>query len=173
MIAETQSRPAGSGPVRQDPGATTSRLQMKVPVMTPRGIFLTIVAALGVCLASVAAAQPPATEFNMIQPDRDFWRVWRAYPDMDAHFARDGTPRSLAQVRRVARGQTKGQLVRLLGNPVAASADGGWDFNIKLPLPQRNRLVCQYRVYFDSHERVRGTVWRRPQCADLITGAIR
>jgi outer membrane protein assembly factor BamE (lipoprotein component of BamABCDE complex) len=118
-------------------------------------------------LAGFALAEE-IDQLNMVEPNKNFSRVWRDYPDMDAVFARDGTARSVAQVRHVAKGQSKKQLVQWLGRPVSASQDGGWNFVLKLPLPQGNALVCQYRVYFDEKETVKGTIWRRPQCADLV-----
>lgn len=123
-------------------------------------------------LASPAFAVETDT-LNIVDPGRGFSRVWRAYPDMDEPFVRDGTHLSLNQVRGVAQGQSKGQLVRQVGKPVSKTTQGAWNFNLSLPLPQGNRLVCQYRVYFDDAERVTGTVWRRPQCAGLVTGQIK
>jgi outer membrane protein assembly factor BamE (lipoprotein component of BamABCDE complex) len=127
----------------------------------------------GVALAlslSFGSASAGVTSLNEIGPKKDFPRVSRAYQDMDARFARVGTPRSVAQVRQIALGSTKKQLVGVVGQPVSAYNDGSWNFNVALPLPQRNKLICQYRVYFDDADRVAGTVWRRPQCANIVTG---
>lgn len=107
---------------------------------------------------------------NVVAPEEGFPSTWRSYPSMDAEFSRTGTPRSVAQVRRVEIGSTKEQLVSAVGQPVSAYRDGSWNFNVALPLPRTNRLICQYRVYFDDDGRVTGTAWRRPQCADIITG---
>ncbi|MEB8386024.1 outer membrane protein assembly factor BamE [Rhodobacteraceae bacterium KMM 6894] len=89
---------------------------------------------------------------------------------MDETYARDGTPRKIQQIRSIKIGDSKQQLFRLAGQPVSASQDGAWNFNLRLTLEQRNQLVCQFKVYFDENERVSGTLWRRPQCADIITG---
>lgn len=121
-----------------------------------------------VLAGSVVAAE--AAPLNRVEPERGFSRVWRAYPDMDARFARESTPRTLAQIRSIALGNTKQQLVNAAGQPVTANPDGSWNFHVSLPIPQKNRLVCQLRVEFDSAGKVSGTVWRRPQCADLVTG---
>ena len=137
-------------------------------LMAMRSVLTGMAAALALSFAGMAAAEVDG--LNQVDPDRGFARVWRAYTDMDARFVRDGTPRSAAQMRGVAIGQTKAELTGLTGQPVSANRDGSWNFNIKLPLPQRNQLVCQYRVYFDDDERVTGSVWRRPQCADIVTG---
>lgn len=128
---------------------------------------------LGLAITSFVFDQPAhadVTELNVVAPERAFPRVWRAYPTMDARYARTGSQRSVAQVRRIAIGSSKSQLVSAIGNPVSAFRDGSWNFNVSLRLPQRNRLICQYRVYFDDNDRVAGTAWRRPQCADIVAG---
>ncbi len=117
---------------------------------------------------SINPATADVTELNVLAPEKSFPRVWRDYPAMNAEFERPGTLRSAAQVRSVAIGNSKQQLVRAVGQPVSAYPDGSWNFNIALLLPQRNRLICQYRVYFDDEERVVGTIWRRPQCVELV-----
>lgn len=127
------------------------------------GLLAALFLGAGMAGADVAA-------LNRVEPERGFSRVWRAYPDMDARFARESTPRTLAQIRSIAVGNTKQQLVRAAGQPVTANPDGSWNFHVNLPIPQRNRLVCQLRVEFDAAGKVTGTVWRRPQCADLVTG---
>ncbi len=120
----------------------------------------------GVLAALVLGAAPVAADvaaLNRVEPERGFSRVWRAYPDMDARFARESTPRTLAQIRRIAPGNTKQQLVAAAGQAVSANPDGSWNFNIDLPQPNRHRLVCQLRVEFDAAGKVTGTIWRRPQ----------
>jgi outer membrane protein assembly factor BamE (lipoprotein component of BamABCDE complex) len=89
---------------------------------------------------------------------------------MDAAYSRTGAVRSVTAVRSIEIGSTKEQVVSNIGQPVFAYRDGSWNFNVALPLPQRNTLICQYRVYFDENELVQGTVWRRPQCADIVLG---
>lgn len=137
-----------------------------------RGLRSGLVAAtlaLGTFLPA-GASWAEVTGLNVVAPEEGFPRVWRDYPDMDETYVRNGTSRTPAQMRRVALGQTKQQLVGAAGQPVSANEDGSWNFNINLPLPQRNELVCQYRVYFDEDGRISGTAWRRPQCADIVTG---
>lgn len=105
---------------------------------------------------------------NVLAPDKEFPRVGRSYSSMDAVFARTGVIRSVAQVREVQIGSTKAQLVSAVGQPVSTYGDGSWNFNISLDFPQANRLICQYRVWFDDDDRVSGTAWRRPQCLNII-----
>ena len=130
-----------------------------------------VFAVLSLTLSPVAPAMAADDGgLNIVAPDRGFQRVWRAYPDMDARFARTGSLRSLDQVRRVAIGQGKQQLQSAIGRPVVGYPDGSWEYSLSLPLRGKDRLVCQYRVYFDDADLVRATVWRRPQCAGLVTG---
>jgi hypothetical protein len=130
-------------------------------------ILLSVAAAMTL---SLGAASADVDKLNVLGSDRAFPRVWRAYPDMDASFERPGIDRSLSKVRSIAIGDSQEKLVRAIGQPVSAYEDGSWNFNIALPWPQRHRLVCQYRVYFDADKRVKGTIWRRPQCVNLVTG---
>ncbi len=137
--------------------------------MFKQGLVGGIAAAL-LGLATVFPAQADVTELNVLGTDREFPRVWQAYPDMDEPFVREGLPRTVAQVRQVAIGSTKQQLVRAVGQPVSAYSDGSWNFNVSFRLPQGNRLICQYRVFFDAADKVVGTLWRRPQCMNIVTG---
>lgn len=139
--------------------------------------FLTVVVAVaGLALpAGVHATDAtPVSGLNAVAPEADFPNVERRYSDMDARYARTGTPRSAQQMRKVALGQSKGVLVRYAGQPVSANADGSWNFDIRLPTAdRRSTLVCQYRVYFDDAQKVAATAWRRPQCAGIVAGAKR
>ena len=132
--------------------------------------FTKLICAAVIGLIPCTSAMADVTELDILGPEKSFPRVSRAYPDMDAEFVRRGTPRTVAQVRRVAIGSTKTQLVRAIGQPVSAYKDGSWNFNVSFRLPQGNRLICQYRVYFGQDGQVAGTVWRRPQCANIATG---
>lgn len=138
------------------------------------GLKINFTRLLGVCVIGLMPFGPAiardVTELNVLGPDRDFPRVSKAFTDMDAAFVRNGSNRTVAQVRRIQIGSSKTQLVRAIGQPVSAYSDGSWNFNVSFRLPQGNRLICQYRVYFDASELVEGTVWRRPQCANIATG---
>jgi len=122
----------------------------------------------GVIISLAGAAFADVVGLNNVDPDGKFSRVWRIYPDMDATYARDGTPRKIQQIRSIKIGASKQQLVKLAGQPVSASQDGAWNFNLRLKLEQKNQLVCQFKVYFDENQHVSGTLWRRPQCADIV-----
>ena len=123
---------------------------------------------LAVSLSGLAAPGPAAADLNLVDPDRGFGRVARSYPGLDETYARVGTVRSTAAIRRVRLGSSQQDVVRAIGRPRSAYRDGSWNYHISLDYPQRNRLICQYRVYFDAEDRVRETVWRRPQCAAVV-----
>ena len=123
---------------------------------------------LAVALGGLALPAPALADLNVVDPNRGFPRVGRSYPGLDANYARVGAVRSTAQVRRVRVGSSKTEVARAIGRPVSAYRDGSWNYNLSLDYPQRNRLICQYRVYFDANERVEETVWRRPQCAAVV-----
>lgn len=133
-------------------------------ITTLTGFALSAVLAVGSALAD------NVNTINGVGPDREFPRVWRDYQGLNKDFARVGTPRTVATIRKIDIGSSKRQLVNAVGQPVSAYSDGSWNFNVALPLPQRNKLICQYRVYFDDADRVAGTLWRRPQCANIVTG---
>ena len=61
-------------------------------------------------------------------------------------------------------------LQAVLGHPAIRNGDGSLEFHLSLPLTARDRLICQYRVFFDGSGNVERGVWRRPQCADLVLG---
>lgn len=107
---------------------------------------------------------------NQVNPRAEFSSVSRAYPSMDARYVRIGTRRSIAQVRRIAVGQSQRDLQAALGRPAISHGDGSAEFHLALPLTRRERLICQYRVYFDGNGNVDHAVWRRPQCAALVLG---
>lgn len=109
---------------------------------------------------------------NQVNPRVGFSSVTRAYSDMDARYVRAGTRREIAQVRRVAVGQSMAELQAVLGRPALGYDDGSWEFHLSLPLTGRDRLICQYRVFFDGQGGVENAVWRRPQCANLVRGRL-
>jgi hypothetical protein len=141
------------------------------PVMNHLRLLATLLLGFALSVPLVdGRAHADVAGLNVVAPAKDFPNAWRSYPSMDAKFSRTGVPRSIAQVQRIAVGSTKNQLVNAVGQPVSAYQDGSWNFNVALTLPKLNRLICQYRVYFDDQGRVSGTAWRRPQCADIIIG---
>lgn len=110
---------------------------------------------------------------NNVAPNEGFSDVSRAYPNMNEHYVRYGKSLNLSHIRSVRLGQTQDSVSRVLGQPVAEAGDGSWYFVLNLPYLKRSQFVCQYRVFFDSDKTVSATVWRRPQCADIVTGKLR
>lgn len=107
---------------------------------------------------------------NQVNPRAGFTSVSKAYSDMDKRYVRVGMPRDIAQVRRIAVGQSQATLQATLGRAAHRNGDGSLEFHLSLPLVGRDRLICQYRVYFDGAGKVSHAAWRRPQCADLVAG---
>lgn len=75
-------------------------------------------------------------------------------------------------LKKIAPGVPAAKVTSLLGKPLSqTSGEAGeeWNYHVTVPLPaSENYLVCQYKVVFDDQERVKGTVWRRHQCPQLI-----
>ena len=127
------------------------------------------IALLGLVAFGLSSARASG-QLNEVNPAAGFSSVSKAYPDMDARYVRSGTRRAIAQVRRTAVGQSQSELQAILGRPALRNDDGSYEFHLSLPLTRRDRLICQYRVFFDGEGKVSHAVWRRPQCADLIAG---
>lgn len=109
-------------------------------------------------------------QLNEVNPRAGFSSVSKSYSDMDVRYVRRGTPRTVDQMRHVAIGQSRNDLQAALGRPAIRNGDGSYEFHIALPLTGRDKLVCQYKVFFDDQDKVNRGVWRRPQCADLVAG---
>lgn len=122
--------------------------------------------AFALCVAALPV--PALAELDVVDPDRGFPSVARSYTSLDVEFARDDRFRTVAQVRQVALGSTRDDVMRAIGQPISAYGDGSWNYNMALDYPQSHTLICQYRVFFDADDRVRETVWRRAQCAAVI-----
>lgn len=134
------------------------------------GLSALLTIALLVLLPPGAVGAQERDQLNQVNPQVEFVSVSRAYSDMNVRYARVGTRRQIAQVRRIAVGQSKGELQTVLGRPATSYDDGSLEFNLSLPLTHRDRLICQYRVFFDDAGKVESAVWRRPQCAELVLG---
>ncbi|WP_146036513.1 hypothetical protein [Pseudotabrizicola formosa] len=133
--------------------------------------ILALMFSLPLLAACVGGAAPD--RLNLVDPDDGFSRVWRDYPDLDARYARSGRRDTLSAVRMIATGQDAAMVEAAIGKPVLISPDAGMaEYNLSLSLTGQDRLVCQYRIYYDAQGKVQGSVWRRPQCADLITGRV-
>lgn len=116
------------------------------------------------------SAAHASDQLNQVNPRVEFSSVSKAYPDMDQRYVRIGTPREISQVRGIVVGQSQSDLQAALGRPAHTYSDGSMEFHLSLPLTPRDRLVCQYRVFFDGQEKVARGIWRRPQCAELVLG---
>lgn len=140
--------------------------------MTTRydGGFALKALALAILLPFQAAMAQPADPLNEVNPQVGFTSVSRSYSSMDARYSRIGTPREIAQVRRVALGQSRDQLQAVLGRAAVEYGDGSQEFYLSLPLTRHDRLICQYRAFFDRDGKLDHGVWRRPQCAELVAG---
>lgn len=121
-----------------------------------------------VALCGAVPATAEVSALNQVDANAGFSDVSRRYSEMDATYVRNGASKRLQAIRQVAIGQTKPQVLKLTGKPLHETKDGAWYFNVNLALPQGNEIVCQYRVNFDAKERVSATIWRRPQCAQLV-----
>lgn len=116
---------------------------------------------------TLTPAQAQMAVMNQQNPGAGFSTVERDYPSMDRRYSRSGNVTAVDDLRELRRGETREQLVATLGQPAIAYNDGSWEFHLSLPLTQTDRLICQYRVFFDAEGRVDHGVWRRPQCADI------
>lgn len=130
-----------------------------------------ILALLAGCVGAPGTHSPRTEpdQLNLVDPDENFGKVWRAYTEMDAPYSRTGNRLSVATVRRVELGQGRAAVDRLIGSPVREQ-EGLAEYNLSLPTAAPDRLICQLHVHFDAEGAVKATVWRRPQCADLVTG---
>lgn len=107
-------------------------------------------------------------KLNRVAPEVEFSSAERNYADLDARYAREGALREITQVRRIAVGQSQDELQAALGPSAVEHDDGSYEYHLSLPLTRQDRLICQYRVFFDDRDKVASAVWRRPQCADLV-----
>lgn len=136
------------------------------------GLRSLLTLALVILLPATPLAAQDEDVLNQVNPRVGFTRVSRAYPTMDATYARDGTRRTIAQVRRLEVGQTLEQVQAVLGGAQVGYDDGSFEYHLSLPLTDRDRLICQYRVFFNEEGALTRAVWRRPQCAELVLGQL-
>lgn len=108
---------------------------------------------------------------NRSNPDHySYHDVSKRPTRLDEKFVRQGTHQSLSAVNAIRPEMTRQQVTDLLGEPVYQDNNGTqWEYDINLQLPDsENRIICQYKVIFDSStQRVKTGVWRRQQCQDL------
>ncbi|WP_417588857.1 outer membrane protein assembly factor BamE domain-containing protein [Pararhodobacter oceanensis] len=105
---------------------------------------------------------------HQVDPNAGFTSVSREYPDLNAPYSREGVERDIARIRSVTPGMSRLDVQQILGQPVTQHTDGSMEFHLSLSLTGRDRLICQYRVFFDDEGAVERAAWRRPQCADLV-----
>lgn len=134
--------------------------------------FIVLAAGLAVA-ASTHATLANGVVLNSVDPAAGFTSVDREYPGMDDRYVRYGVDRNHRQLQKLAAGQSKQQLVAVLGEPISADQTGAWHYEVNLPLTKDDDLVCQLKVSFDENELVNGTIWRRQQCADIAVAKAR
>lgn len=134
-----------------------------------RSAYRALLAAPLLCLLPLGmAAAQENTATHQVDPKAGFTSVSREYADMNAPYSRGGVEKTIAGIRSVLPGMSRPELERALGQPVLGRGDGSAEFHLSLSLTGRDRLICQYRVFFDAQDKVERAVWRRPQCADLV-----
>ncbi|MEN9063230.1 outer membrane protein assembly factor BamE domain-containing protein [Ponticoccus litoralis] len=114
------------------------------------------------------ATAQTANPAHQLDPKAGFSSESRRYPDMNATYAREGHEERIARIRSVQPGMSRLDLQRTLGRPAIGYRDGSLEYHLSLSLTGRDRLICQYRVFFDDDGAVERAAWRRPQCANLI-----
>ncbi|MBP6018354.1 MAG: outer membrane protein assembly factor BamE [Burkholderiaceae bacterium] len=91
-------------------------------------------------------------------------------PDYDEPFRRDGVMSRTEVFRQIKSGVLGNEVEALIGKPLNESSVREWNYTFKFVLPQsKNYMVCQYKVVFDSAQKVLETVWRREQCLDIVS----
>src|SRR3546814_11339201 len=95
-------------------------------------------------------------------------------PDYDVPFKRDGLVSNPDVFKQIVQGVPASEVQTLIGDPLgktSGSQGPEWNYNFTLLLPRsENYMVCQYKVVFDGKETVKETVWRRPQCLNIVNG---
>lgn len=122
---------------------------------------------------TLSAGAAFAGMLNMQTPNMRFESASPALTALDENFVRHGKPVTVSLVNQIALGATQDQVTALLGEPVRVLNKGRsavWDYNLKFTTAEDGDIVCQYKVLFDNTEKVDETVWRRPQCREIMLG---
>ena len=94
------------------------------------------------------------------------------FPDLDDTYLETGDFIDPDAVLRIAQGQHKDQVRRLLGHPHFSEGIFNvreWDYAFNLYTREGNDyLTCQYKLMFDNDNRVESTHWLNPQCPALL-----
>ncbi|MEO1988395.1 outer membrane protein assembly factor BamE [Martelella sp.] len=119
----------------------------------------------------LSAGAASAGMLNVHNPNMRFDSVSPALTELDAYFVRPGKPVTVDRVREIQLGASRNDVASLLGQPVSMAKNGkAWDYNLKFVTAEDGEIVCQYKVLFGKGNAVEETVWRRPQCRDLVIG---
>lgn len=128
---------------------------------------------IAILTGALSAGSAFAGMLNVHNPNMRFDSVSPALTKLNENFVRPGKPVAIGLVRKVELGATQDQVSALLGQPVRITNRGGrqtWDYNLQFKTADDGDIVCQYKVLFGSAQQVDETVWRRPQCRELIMG---
>ncbi|MBB3139328.1 OmpA family protein [Halomonas organivorans] len=97
-----------------------------------------------------------------------------SHSELGEPFLRNGAEIPIRDLQELGAGLgrlSQEDVISLLGSPVDPSVvgqDDSWLYNVSLPLPGENYLVCQYRISF-SQQVLSSLEWRRPQCEHLFS----
>ena len=119
--------------------------------------------ALGLVTALAGCAAPSNTSSN----EEDI-----RFPDLDSTYLETGDFIDPDSVLRIAQGQHKDQVRRLLNHPHFSEGIFNvreWDYAFNFYTGEGNAyLTCQYKLKFDGDNRVDSTHWRNPECPALL-----
>lgn len=118
---------------------------------------------LALCLVSLMAAFHGGASAAQ-QTDTQF-------PDPASSYRTEGLFPNVANLRNMGTGLTKPQVLDLLGAPHFSEGLFGvreWNYIFNLRDASGNVTQCQYKVLYDDQMKVRGTLWNKPGCADLL-----
>ena len=97
--------------------------------------------------------------------------VWPA-PDSVTPMHQGGTFPVVANLRLIAAGMNKQQIMALLGAPHFHEGVWGvheWNYLFNFRKPGTDEVTqCQYKVLFDDHQLARSFYWKPESCAELI-----
>ncbi|MGS2744727.1 OmpA family protein [Halomonas sp. LS-001] len=114
-------------------------------------------------LAGCASSAPSNTSTN----EEDI-----RFPDLDSTYLETGDFIDPDSVLRIAQGQHKDQVRRLLNHPHFSEGIFNvreWDYAFNFYTGEGNAyLTCQYKLKFDGDNRVDSTHWRNPECPALL-----
>lgn len=118
-------------------------------------------------VAGTLATSPAIAQIGELQfPD-----IHVGLPDLGAERLRIEDTSAAALIARVKPGLLAGELEQMLGQPSAASREGGtlrWDYNVAFPVAgDTSELICQFKVVVAADGTVSSTHWRRRLCENL------